>query len=34
MDILKNRRYQPIFVGTRLKMGDDYIEKAGTWLSL
>lgn len=34
MDILKNRRYQPIFnVGTRLKVGDDYIEKAGAYLA-
>ncbi len=34
MDVLKDRKYQPIFnIGTRIKMGDDYIEKAGSFLA-
>lgn len=34
MDVLKDRKYQPIFnIGTRIKMGDDYIEKAGAFLA-
>lgn len=31
MDILRERKYQPIFnVGTRMKVGDEYIDKAGS----
>jgi hypothetical protein len=31
MDILKEKKYQPIFnVGTRMKVGDEYIDRAGS----